>query len=121
MSFDSIDKWQQGFLTQVDQPREQFIFSVCGNKCDVVEGDESQRKVDEKLVKGWLQQTGQNNVSYKETSAMNGNRVAELFQEIAEEAVRREKARQGEGDDPLYKHEITPPMPPPAEGRGCAC
>lgn len=85
-SFDSLGRWRDGFNEHAGpQDPQTFPFFVIGNKLD----QEAERQVATSRGQQWAQQNG--NMSFFETSAVQGQCVEEAFIEMAKAALQREK------------------------------
>jgi len=88
-SFDNLEQWTDEFLAQAQpQNPEQFPFVCIGNKLDL----ESERQVERGQAEQWA--TGRNNMQLFEASAFTGEKVADAFRKMAEEAMNRESTQQ---------------------------
>jgi len=83
-SFQSITKWKDEFLLNSNTPNpDTFPFVLVGNKAD----REQDRKITESKALQWCKEHG--NIPYFETSALNGAKVKDAFEILAQKALAR--------------------------------
>ena len=70
--------------------RDGVAMVVCGNKCDLVEEDPGKREVESDLAIAYADEIG---AGYFEVSALTGANVREAFVRLAEDVLRRRRAR----------------------------
>ncbi|KAA0172515.1 hypothetical protein FNF27_05990 [Cafeteria roenbergensis] len=94
--------------------RDDVAMVVCGNKCDLVEEDPGKREVESDLAIAYADEIG---AGYFEVSALTGANVREAFVRLAEDVLRRRRARAS--DEPPAPAEPVEKGAKPGGGNCC--